>query len=152
MISEKERKTHHAWVLLSFVIAHRSARKQVTQLLQATDEDQATELMSKVCVLRSSAESIEEAVEQLQKMGETFVNDVKVWQVTGMVFNEQRRMIERSRDSGLLDDTQAHELLHELEHDEEHSYWKPMQLEHSMCSMQAEDTTDTTLPERAITR
>lgn len=145
IVSEKERKTYHAWALLSYVIAHRSARKQVTELLQATDEAQASELMSKALVLRSAEDSIEEAVRLLQTMGESFVHQVKVWQVTGMVFHEQRRMIERSLEAGLLDDNQAHELLHELEHDEEHSYWMPLK------AVVSEEEGDAAARERAVT-
>lgn len=108
--------------LLSFIIAHRRAEQKLTELLgNAGTAGGATDLLMQEAskVVSFSQSSAQKAQDHLvSSKGD--LDDKKAEQVSKMLFEENRLIIARFQDSGVLDATQAHNLLHDLDHDMDH--------------------------------
>lgn len=107
--------------MLSYIVAHRRAEQKLTELLGFADTGgSANELL-----MQQANKIVSFSQQSSQKAREVIVarkgalDDKKAEQVSRMLFEQNRLVIARFQDVGVLDATQAHKLIHDLEHDME---------------------------------
>lgn len=116
--TETQQLSIQVQLLLCYIIANRRASAKLVELLPSTT----------TAVIDAAQKRIDEAGRQLDSKRAGVVESTRVIQLCNIVFERQRRVVKKFQDAGIIDDTQAHKLVHEMEHDKEHAY-----------EMQAED-------------
>jgi len=117
-ISKSEASFRKVAVLLNFSTAHRRALATMKDLLCTANK--GSDITKDIVVFKRSEEMNEQAVKLLHSVGMVIVDAAKVKQVSFLLLEEQRVLIEKYKAAGMLTDTQAHDLAHDIEHDIDH--------------------------------
>jgi len=112
------------YLLQCFITAHREAQYVLEHFLDDQDnqDDDGTseQRNEKEATLQASRKNVEQAQAKLADINAKdpdLVSDVMIQQVACVVLEEERRFVDQLASGGVLDDAQAHELYHDIEHD-----------------------------------
>ena len=102
------------YMLTCFIAAHHDAQVKVARFLGATEEVDSPE--ERAVIAESQAE-VARAEQALRLMDRELLQEVRAKQVASIVLEKQRRFVEKLLAQGVLEDKQAHRLLHAISRD-----------------------------------